>query len=90
MKSMPQTKSAEKALRQTKRRTERNDQVRKNLDYLFRQFKKALANKDKTKAKESAQKLIKTLDKAAKKNIIHKNKAARKKSDLMKEINKLK
>jgi len=87
---MPQTKSAEKALRQTKRRTERNDQVRKNLDYLFRQFKKALANKDKTKAKESAQKIIKILDKAAKRNIIHKNKAARKKSDLMKEVNKLK
>lgn len=87
---MPQTKSAAKALRQTKRRTERNDKVRKNLDYLFRQFKKALTNKDKSKTEEYAQKLIKALDKAAKRRIIHPNKAARKKSDLMKKVNKFK
>ena len=86
---MPQTKSAIKALRQTKRRTAHNKKVKKNLDYLFRQFKKNIGANDKIKAGEYTKKLIKTLDKAAKRNIIHKNKAAREKSKIMKKINNL-
>jgi len=63
---MPQTKSAKKALRQIKRRTERNLKVKRNLDYLLRYFKKALDAKDEKQLKELSQKLTKALDKAAK------------------------
>ena len=87
---MPQKKSAEKALRQIKKRTERNDLVKKNLDYLFRNFKKAINNNDGAKAEELSKKIIKSLDKSAKKNIIKKNTAARKKSRMMKKVNDLK
>ena len=87
---MPQTKSAKKDLRKIQKRTLHNDSVRKNLDYLFRQFKKAIDTKDKTKAEEISKKLIKSLDKAAKRNIVHKNKASRKKSDTIKKVNNLK
>jgi small subunit ribosomal protein S20 len=85
---MPQKKSAEKALRQIKRKTERNDNVRRNLDYLYRQFKKALNSNDKEKMQKIAKDLSKSLDKAAQKNVIHKNAAGRKKSRLMKKVNK--
>ncbi len=88
--TMPQTKSAEKALRKTVRRTKRNDSIRQNLDYLWRQFKKAQTNNDAAKIEELSKKLIKTLDKAAKRRIIHPNKASRHKSGIMKKINKKK
>ncbi len=85
---MPQTQSAKKALRQTKTRTERNLLVKKNLNYLLRNFKKALESGDKTKTQELSKKLIKSFDKAAQKNVIHKNASARKKSGVMKRISK--
>ena len=84
---MPQTNSAKKELRKIKKRTVRNQVVKNNLDYLFRHFKKAIENGDKSKAKELSKKLIKSLDKASKRNIVHKNKAARKKSSVMKKLN---
>lgn len=87
---MPQTKSAEKALRQVKTRTKRNSMVKENIDYLFRQFKKVISSKDKTKAEELAKKLTKAIDKAAKGSIFHKNNAARKKSKMVKKVNSLK
>ncbi|MCD6097129.1 30S ribosomal protein S20 [bacterium] len=86
---MPITKSAKKALRQAKKRTERNKAVKKNLSYLERQFKKAISLKKKEEAKDIYQKLQKALDKAAKVNVIKKNKSSRKKSRLMKKLNKL-
>jgi len=87
---MPQTKSAKKDLRKTKTRTARNKAVKGAIDYLLGQFKKAIAINDKIKAEEIAKKLTKAIDKAAKKNIFHKNNAARKKSKLAKKINSLK
>lgn len=87
---MPQKKAAEKALRQTKKHTLNNNLVRQNIDYLLRQFKKALAANDKAKADDFAKKLIQTFDKATKKHILHRNNAARKKSRVMKKVNAMK
>ena len=87
---MPQTKSAKKALRQTKTRAECNLLVKKNLNYLLRNFKKAIDTGDKAKVEKLSRKLIKSLDKAAQKNVIHKNSAARKKSRIMKKVNQSK
>jgi small subunit ribosomal protein S20 len=83
---MPQTKQAEKEIRKSKRRTENNNLVRKNLEYLLRIFKKAIEAGDKSKTEETYQKIVKSIDKAAKKNIVHENKAARTKSRLAKKI----
>jgi len=85
--NMPQTKSAKKALRQTTKKTQRNLLVKKNLNYLLRNFKKALENDNNTKIEEFSKKLIKSLDKATQKNVIHKNASARKKSRIMKKVN---
>ena len=87
---MPQIKSSAKRLRQSKKRAIQNKNVKDNIDYLFRQFKKALSAKDKSKAEKLQQQLVKIMDKAAKKNIFKPNKAARKKSSLMKKVNQLK
>lgn len=87
---MPQMKAAEKALRQTKKRTLKNNQIRKNLDYLERNFKKAIIAKDQQKAQEIVKQLVKALDKAAQKQVIKKNNAARKKSRVMKKVRAVK
>jgi small subunit ribosomal protein S20 len=87
---MPQLASSAKRLRQSIVRGKRNAFARQNIDYLFRQFKKAITVGDGAKASEFVTKLIPALDKAAKKNIIKPRKSARHKSQLMKKINQLK
>jgi len=83
-------KAAVKSLRQTKTRTARNEKIRDNLSYLIRAVKKALKQNDKAKATEVSKQLKQALDKAAQKNVIKKNTAARRKSRFAKKINKLK
>jgi len=74
---MPVLKHARKKLRQDKKRTLRNKRVRE----LYKSFvKKAKANP----TPESLAQAFSSIDKAAKQNIIHENKAARLKSSLTK------
>lgn len=74
---MPVLKHAKKKMRQDKKRTLQNKQIKT----VYRQ----LLKKAKTKpTKENLSNAFSALDKAAKKNIIHKNKAARLKSSLSK------
>jgi small subunit ribosomal protein S20 len=49
----------------------------------------AIASKDAEKAGGSLQDALRTLDKSASKGIIHKNQAARKKSNLTRKVNQL-
>lgn len=83
---MANTSSAKKAIRVSERRRIIN--VRKKRD--FRDAKqavvKAVTQKDKTEATKLLEKAYKEIDKAAKMNIIHKNAAARYKSQLAKMI----
>ncbi len=74
---MPVTKTAKRALRGSKRKEAVNKITRSNLEIAVR-----VAKKDKTK--KSIQNAISLADRAAKKNLIHKNKAARVKSALSK------
>lgn len=83
---MPHKPAGLKALRQTKKRTLRNTAVKKSITYLRKQVLKAVDAKDKVKAGELFEKMKKTADKAAKRNIIPMNTAARKKSRLAKKI----
>ncbi|MDZ7587448.1 MAG: 30S ribosomal protein S20 [Patescibacteria group bacterium] len=76
---MPILKSAIKKLRQDKKRTAVNKVYRENMRQAVKQ-----ARKEKTV--KSVKFAYAALDKAAKQKIIHKNKAARLKSRLMKLI----
>lgn len=80
---MPVTKTAKRALRSSKRKEEVNKLIRTNLDIAVRQ-----AKRDKTKKKIIT--AISLTDRAAKKKIIHRNKAARIKSTLSKLLPKSK
>ena len=83
---MPITKSAKKALRQSKRRAERN-LIKRNAYKAAVKKVRAFAINGKTKeATEALPVAYKALDKAAKTNVISKNKAARLKSRLAKAI----
>ena len=86
---MPTTKSAQKALRQNKRRRARNLKQSHSLKDEIKALKKLMAKKDKKGANEVLPKVYKSLDKAAKTNLIKKNNAARLKSRLTKAVNKL-
>ena len=81
---MPITKSAKKALRQNIRRRLKNLKRKAELKAVIKQYKKLIAAAEKEKAKEYLSQVYKKLDKAAKVNLIKKNKAARLKSRLSK------
>ncbi len=80
------TKTAKKNIRKTATRREHNAAQNKVLKGLIRDFKKALASKKPEEAKTSLPTLYKKIDKAAKTNLIKKNKAARLKSRLTKKL----
>jgi len=86
---MPITKSAQKALRQNKRRRARNLKQSRSLKDEIKALKKLMAKKDKKSAADALPKVYKFLDKAVKTNLIKKNTAARLKSRLTKTVNKL-
>jgi len=80
-KNMPVTKTAKRALRVSKRKKLVNDKIVANLESSIR-----LAKKEKTK--KTVSKAISFADRAAKVKFIHKNKAARLKSQLSKLLKK--
>ena len=86
---MPNKKSAEKELRKAVKRNAANKKVSDNLKKTLKVSLKMVKDGEK-KIKEEYTKTIKAIDKAAKKGVIKKNTASRKKSRLMKKINTLK
>jgi len=78
---MPVTKSAKKKLRKDKARTQENKKI-ENL------FKSAVKKAQKSKTEKVVKDAIRLIDKAVKKNIIHRNKASRLKSRLSKSVSK--
>jgi small subunit ribosomal protein S20 len=85
---MPITKSAKKALRQSKRRYIANKEKSTELKSVIKDFKKMIANGKIKDAKKQLSIAFKKLDKAAKTNLIKKNTANRLKSRLTKSLNK--
>ena len=79
---MPITSSAKKALRQADRRRIRNLKRREAIVSVVRKIKKFVAAGKKDEAKALLPQAYKAFDKAAQRNVIHKNTAARKKSRL--------
>ena len=83
---MANHKTCEKRIRQTKARTLRNKYYAKTMRNAVRKFR---ALTDKEEALKLYPTIQKMLDKLAKKNVIHANKAANIKSSLSQHINKI-
>jgi small subunit ribosomal protein S20 len=83
---MPITQSAIKAHRQSIKKNAENNIVKKRLRATVKEFVAYLST-DVEKAKELIPKLYKAIDKTAKRGILKKNSAARKKSRLMSKLN---
>jgi small subunit ribosomal protein S20 len=85
---MPITKSAKKALRQNKKRRQRNLRRFSVLRDSVKKIKKLILENKKEEALKLLPQSYKAIDKAAKAGIIKKNAASRKKSRLTSLINK--
>ena len=77
---MPIIKSAKKRVKVARKATVRNSKTKRSLKTAIKAFGAALSTTDKKKAVKALDKVQSELDKAAKKGIMHKNKASRKKA----------
>ncbi len=84
---MANIKSQIKRNRQNERRRQRNKSGRSFLKTKVKRFEEALQAGEGDTAREALQVVSRELDKAAGKGIIHRNKAATKKSRLAKRLN---
>lgn len=87
---MPNTKSAAKAMRQAQRRRAVNLKVKEKFKAAGKAVRKLVKTGSPTDTADALKLAMSALDKAAKKGVIHKNTASRKKSRLAKAIAKMK
>src|SRR5581483_11224677 len=80
---MPIIKSAKKRVRVAKKAAVRNSKTKRSLKGALKAFQKAVTGGSKEAVAEQ-RKVQSALDKAAKKNVMHKNKVARKQRQLSK------
>lgn len=81
-------KSAQKQVRVAERRRQRNKSVRSQVKTNITRAEKLIFSGELEAAREAVVTATVSLDKAAEKGIIHGNNAARRKSRLMKKLNK--
>jgi small subunit ribosomal protein S20 len=86
---MPIIKSSEKDLRRTARRTQRNRAAKGKLRSSLKRVRAALGENQTEAAGQSMREATPVLDRAVTKRILHKNAAARHKSRLMRQLNRL-
>jgi len=86
---MPNLKSSIKAMRVSRRRNVINTRVKDKYKDELKTFRKLVAEGKKDEAQKAISKVASALDKAVKKNVIHKNKASRLKSRMAKAVVKL-
>ena len=86
---MPNRPTAEKSLRQNKKRNKRNKRVKSQLRTEINTFERAIERGDAEEASQQLDLVTKLLHKACKKGVLHENTAARRQSRLQKELNKL-
>ena|SRR5581483_7815250 len=79
---MPIIKSAKKRVRVAKKAAVRNSKTKRSLKSALKAFHRTVTGSDKKKALSAQSAAQSALDKAAKKGVIHKNKAARQKRQL--------
>ena len=83
---MANTVSAEKRIRQTKKRTVRNRQSASRLKTQVRRLKRAIEVNDASGAKDLLTPTISAIDKSVQKGVLKKNTASRLKSRLTKRV----
>lgn len=83
---MANTRSAEKRIRQTEKRTLRNKMVKSQVKTVIRRFHEAVAGGAGEEMEARFRKAASILDKAAKKGVIHRNEADRRKARLAREF----
>lgn len=83
---MPVIKSAKKRVRQSRKATLRNARTRRNMREALKSLQAALAGGDAKKLGSAQQAVQSAVDQAVKKGLMHKNKAARKKSQLAGQV----
>ena len=87
---MATSKSATKSYKQAERKRVFNLRVSRTLKVAMKNIKDLIAKKDKAGAEGAIAQTYKAIDKAAKRGVIKKNNAARKKSRIMAAIAKIK
>lgn len=87
---MPNNAAAEKRMRQEIKRRARNRSIKSLVKTQITKARTAITTTSvpTENAEEAVRNAISELDRAAKKGVIHKNNAARRKSRLMKQLNK--
>ena len=87
---MANTKSAQKRIRTNQRKHDSNTSYRSRVKTMIRKAEQLIVSSKSSAEDTSAavRDAVSTLDKAAVKGILHKNNAARRKSRLMKKLNK--
>lgn len=86
---MPNNASAEKRMRQEQKRRLHNRMVKSTVKTNITKARQALASGSEENSEAAIRAAVSELDRAAKKGVIHHNNAARRKSRLMKQLNKL-
>ncbi len=85
---MPTTRTAEKEMRVANRRKDRNKAVLSQTKTSVSKAEEVIASGNLEAAKGEVKVAISTLDKEAERGKVHRNNAARRKSRLMKKLNK--
>ena len=86
---MPNIKSAKKRVLVTKTKTLQNKIFRTQLKTDVKKYQAAIAAGDTALAQETYKAAVKKIDQAAARGIVHKNAAARKKSQFTKALNNM-
>ena len=86
---MPNIKSAKKRVLVTKTKTLQNKMFKTQLKTDIKKYQAAIAAGDMALAQETYKIAVKKIDQAAARGIIHKNAAARKKSQFTKALNNI-
>ena len=84
---MANIKSSAKRARLIARATAKNRSSRSLMKTNIKKFDAAITENDKEAAESAYKTAVKTVDRAATKNLIHKNKAARRKSAMTRKLN---
>jgi small subunit ribosomal protein S20 len=79
---MPIIKSAKKRVKVAQKATVRNAKTKRSMREALKAFTKALSGNNAAQIAEAEKAAVSAIDTAAKKNVIHKNKAARKKAQV--------
>lgn len=85
---MPRSKAAQKAARSTEKKRLNNRSVRSTTKTHMTRAEKLIRDNDLESAQAAVVTTISTLDKAAKKKVIHPNTASRQKSRLTRKLNR--